>query len=83
MSNLPELKPGEWQFANDYTAIWVRVPHTENHVGLVRLPIVLGDPGTEKAWGWDGNKEAPTLTPSINVIGIWHGWLQAGKLITA
>src|ERR1700755_2440358 len=35
------------------------------------------------AWEWDGNKEAPTLSPSINVIGRWHGYLRNGKLETA
>lgn len=33
-------------------------------------------------WQWDGNREAPTLSPSINVIGRWHGYLRAGKLET-
>jgi hypothetical protein len=41
------------------------------------------------AWEWDGNREAPTLSPSILVHGgkgqpdQWHGWLRAGKLVTA
>jgi hypothetical protein len=53
-----------------------------NRGDVVTLPLVLGasDP---THWGWDGNREAPTLTPSINVIGRWHGWLQAGKLVNA
>ncbi len=29
-------------------------------------------------WAWDGNKENPTLTPSINHVGHWHGWLKNG-----
>lgn len=29
-------------------------------------------------WQWDGNLEAPTLTPSINCRGCWHGYLRAG-----
>lgn len=33
-------------------------------------------------WTWDGNQENPTITPSINVIGRWHGYLTNGKLIT-
>lgn len=34
-------------------------------------------------WGWDGNIEAPTLTPSINCIGHWHGWVRNGMLVEA
>jgi hypothetical protein len=36
-------------------------------------------------WTWDGNEEAPTLSPSVDCrvedggCG-WHGWIRAGKL---
>ena len=30
------------------------------------------------AWRWDGNEEKPTITPSINHVGCWHGWLKEG-----
>ncbi len=41
------------------------------------------------AWEWDGNREAPTLSPSILVHGgkdqpdQWHGYLRSGKLVNA
>ena len=78
-----DLKPGEWQFVGDYTAIWVHVPHTDAMKGLVRLPISLTGSAVPPVWQWDGNKEAPTLSPSINVIGVWHGWLKNGTLVDA
>ena len=34
-------------------------------------------------WSWDGNEDAPTLTPSLHAVGIWHGWVRAGQLIEA
>jgi hypothetical protein len=36
--------------------------------------------GPHPVWGWDGNKDAPTLTPSVAQIGgcKWHGFLRAG-----
>jgi hypothetical protein len=36
-------------------------------------------------WGWDGNFEAPTITPSINCVGGcgWHGFITAGKVVNA
>lgn len=55
----------------------------------------LSSPGkTAKAavaWDWDGNKEAPTISPSILVesrdegrdIERWHGYLRAGELVSA
>ncbi len=35
-------------------------------------------------WQWDGNREKPTVTPSIQVIGgcNWHGYLKAGVFET-
>lgn len=29
-------------------------------------------------WQWDGNKEKPTLSPSIMHDNHWHGYLRAG-----
>ena len=62
-------------------------------IGTVRLRIVRGpDPGETPdgpVWGWDGDLERPTLTPSINSEGgpgpwyKWHGYLRAGELVTA
>ena len=36
----------------------------------------------ERGWAWDGNREAPTLTPSILQSGLpckWHGFLTNGE----
>lgn len=32
-----------------------------------------------QSWAFDGNDDAPTLKPSINHVGCWHGWLTAGE----
>ena len=32
-------------------------------------------------WAWDGNEEAPTLSPSLHAIGDWHGYVQNGELV--
>jgi hypothetical protein len=34
------------------------------------------------SWQWDGNTEKPSLTPSINVVDRWHGWVRAGRLVS-
>lgn len=36
-------------------------------------------------WSWDGNREKPTLNPSIlRTAGCkWHGWLRAGVFVPA
>ncbi len=88
---------GDWCFmtekSNGQLILWLRYPVSDpqwqefyreapelNRGDLVAIPVT-GD--SHHAWQWDGNREAPTLTPSINVIGRWHGWLREGKLVSA
>jgi hypothetical protein len=46
------------------------------------LPVKIGPwvQGASPCWGWDGNRDAPTLTPSIRRLNgcRYHGHLQAG-----
>lgn len=39
-------------------------------------------PPEDRVWGWDGNEDAPTINPSIDSRGVWHGWLRAGRLVS-
>ena len=36
---------------------------------------------TVPAWEFDGNRDRPTFTPSINCGGCWHGYVQAGRCV--
>jgi hypothetical protein len=45
---------------------------------LTLRPVVDGSP---QSWEWNGSTEAPTLQPSINHNGCWHGWLTDGAFI--
>jgi hypothetical protein len=83
-------KVGDWSFLKnkDGQHIFIRYPRKEEEIfgdeargEIVNLPICEGEK-LPNVWLWDSNKEAPTITPSINVIGLWHGYLTAGKLIT-
>jgi len=48
---------------------------------LIRLPIKVGEKVAEH-WQWDGNEDAPTITPSIHVLEHWHGWMKNGELVS-
>ena len=77
--------PGDWCWgpnSDNPKRIVLGVPG----VGTARLEVVKGDdPGTTGVWGWNGDLNAPTLTPSIDSYGgsengHWHGFLRNGKL---
>ena len=69
--------PGDFCFDRDFEHIYLILP------GMKRpdsLRIQKGEPGGARVWGWDGNEEKPTLTPSIHAPGEWHGYLRNGRL---
>lgn len=70
-------KVGDFTFSDDFGTIYLWLP---GFFGPDAISIQNGPPGGDRVWGWDGNIENPTLTPSIHVPGYWHGFLRAGKL---
>jgi hypothetical protein len=34
------------------------------------VPVVIGAPQPGAMWGWDGNEEKPTVTPSLRVFAL-------------
>jgi len=48
-------------------------------------PLLAGKnfkPAQGPSWNWNGSSSAPTLTPSVNHEGHWHGWLTAGVWVS-
>lgn len=70
-------QPGDFCFDDEHRHIYVCLP---GRTAPDAIPIQKGAPGGTRIWGWDGNTETPTLTPSIEDKGHWHGFLRAGKL---
>jgi len=70
-------RPGDFCFDDIDSHIYIILPGSK-HADALR--IQRGNPGGERVWGWDGNAESPTLTPSIHAPGEWHGYLRAGRL---
>jgi hypothetical protein len=33
-------------------------------------------------WTLSGDLERPTLSPSIHLVGFWHGWLREGRFVS-
>lgn len=40
-----------------------------------------GQNGGVAQWGWDGQRDKATFTPSINCGGCWHGYIRAGRCV--
>lgn len=77
-----DLKPGDFCWGEDELdgtrTLYVVYP------GQTRADAVTvkrGDPGGRRVWGWDGNEDKPTLTPSLD-FGHWHGHMRAGRLVS-
>ena len=51
---------------------------------IVKLPtgedwhVEIG--GKHRTWKWSGTLPQITVTPSINAVGRYHGWLRKGEL---
>jgi len=80
-------RKGDWCFMNNETYIALLLGN-EPFTDLAVLPIKPTE--NTASWAWDGNKEAPTLSPSILHWGhgrakpaTFHGYLRDGKLIDA
>lgn len=87
-----ELRAGDFKFVDiecEPTADATKVDSMDfvcPRTGKMCGHIIVGypaKPAISPSWLWDGNFDAPTLTPSINCVSGcgWHGWLRAGHWI--
>jgi hypothetical protein len=40
-----------------------------------------GQNGGIAQWDWDGNRDAPTFSPSVNCGSCWHGYIRNGRTV--
>jgi hypothetical protein len=41
-----------------------------------------GANGGVAQWDWDGDRENPTFSPSINCKACWHGYIRKGRCVS-
>lgn len=46
-------------------------------VAFCSIPVRLEE--DSQAWHWDGNRDRPTLQPSLYLHDHWHGFIRAGR----
>jgi hypothetical protein len=40
------------------------------------------DNGGRAMWDWNGDRDKPTFSPSINCVGCWHGYIEGGRCVS-
>lgn len=81
--------PGDWTFSSDDEhPKWLRFGCPRG-TGECTVPIRPQTTRDGHGWNFDGNRDAPTLTPSINCLSEynghpsagcgWHGHVRAGR----
>ena len=76
-------KVGEfyWDLSKGERQIVIAIP-SGNGYCICGWPITYTLPNGSQ-WKWDGNEVSPTLTPSLGLDDIWHGWVKGGTLVEA
>jgi hypothetical protein len=58
---------------------WFKCPGACASIAPIALrPVAAATRAGEPSWELSGTDAAPTLKPSINHVGCWHGWLTDG-----
>ena len=78
----PGLQPDEFAFARDFSEIFFPCRGGKFRNCSVKITT---EAQQHPVWHWDGNKEEPTLTPSIGCDGPkrcgWHGSITKGEIL--
>jgi len=70
--------PGSAQWQEDFTTLGFMCPCGCNR--YIHLPL---KPKHENGWSWDGHRDRPSITPSIeNTPCNWHGYLVSGEWVS-
>lgn len=65
---------------NQQRRMWLVCPGCANVLAIAIRPVV---DGSDQSWELSGTEELPTLLPSLNHVGCWHGWLRNGEFVVA
>lgn len=71
--------PGR-QFPEDVASVWICMPTTGNFFSCEWT--VDRKNHCNAQWQLSGTHAKPTLSPSLHWVGMWHGWLRDGQLVS-
>ena len=73
-------RPGDFDFVVEPSGqrrMWFVCPGPCKSLTAIAIRPVVD--GATQSWEWDGRIDAPTLAPSLNHVGCWHGFLSGGE----
>jgi len=82
-NNVEHVERGDYEVQRDLSGVVAALVLSCPGCGSIQaLPVRYPGhhPSKGVLWDWDGNEDLPTLSPSINHVGCWHGFLRAGEL---
>ena len=71
------LEPAGWQNNGLFDFIYF-CPCGCGREGKLLIGYEFKPGGERPSWRWNGSRTEPTLDPSVNDEGHWHGWLRYG-----
>ncbi len=79
-----DLKIGEYFFQTDAAGqrFFTGMLPGQTACIIPLRPVVTAGLNGGHYWDWDGNEGKPTLSPSINATGSWHGFVRAGRMVS-
>jgi hypothetical protein len=75
------VRETEWSPGKPGPHLWFRCPRDRLYCGVPLKPSPPNSKGF--SWDWDGNRENPTVSPSINCCNGgcgWHGFINNGEV---
>lgn len=83
-ADAPNLPPARFMFmgkGENGQPKWMSFPCPgKSGVARCMVPLSPQRNGNGATWQWNGDREKPTLTPSINCHGCWHGFITDGVI---
>lgn len=78
---LRQAQPGDFDYLTLSTGqrqLWVKCPGPCGQLKALNLRPVVDPAEAHPSWDLSGAEESPTLHPSYDHGGCWHGWLRNG-----
>lgn len=64
--------------SDNIVQLWYCCPCGCGYVASLTVGVKCKPTNRGASWNWNGSETEATLTPSVNHVRHWHGWLRDG-----